>query len=446
MFRLYWKIFLGFWLTGALLGIAVIVVNQQLSRNQNSELAGLDPAEIANRTAFILRRLPDEAVDWQQTLADSNIKLFIRSGHSQSLATGSVPDEIENVFAMLEESNRTSSTGLTQTLWGERVSSINAENISFVLDMPGIGEFRIRELAGQITAQFALAMTLSGIACWILARYLTRNLAKISTATQQLAAGDLETRIKVQPRFTQDELDGLSTDFNNMAEALETSMQNQRRLVRDISHELRSPLARLQIALELARQNNAPEQLDRIGQEANRLNDMIGQLLAMPEQNMQLEDCIDASELLSDIVDESRIEADRKEIQLRFDSSGEALISASSSDLHSALENIVRNAIRYSDNNQSIDVGISTSQQYKRCEIVIKDRGPGIPEQDLTYIFEPFYRVDPARNRKTGGYGIGLAIVKRVINAHKGTVSAENWITGKESGLKVIIDLPLFDS
>lgn len=446
MFRLYWKIFLGFWLTGFFLGIAAIVVNQQLSQDRNSELTGLDPAEIANRTAFILRRLPNEVRDWQQTLADRDITLYLRSKQSQSLANTSVSPEIEKLFSKLEKQPRANKTGLTQTLWGEKIESINGREMRFVLDMPGLGVFRIREFAGEITAQFALAMLVSGIACWILARYLTRNLAKISAATRRLAAGDLETRIEVRQRITKDEIDGLSQNFNNMAEALETSAQNQRRLVRDISHELRSPLARLQIALELARQGQSEKQLDRIEQEADRLNDMIGQLLAMPESTMQLGDCIDLGELLSDIIEDSKIEADRKNISFQFQIKREMLVAASTNDLHSALENIIRNAIRYTSENSTIEIETHEKNiEPGVFEIAVSDEGPGIPETDQPYIFEPFYRVDQARNRKTGGYGIGLAIVKRVITAHNGSVSAENWRQTGRSGLKIKVTLPKYE-
>ncbi len=447
MFRLYWKIFLGFWLTGVLLGIAAIVVNQQLSQNKNSELTGLGPAEIANRTAFILRRLPEDVRDWQQTLADSDITLFIRSNQAQSLGSTSVALNIEKAFTQLESQNRYNDTGLTQTLWGENVTSINGSDIKFVLDMPGLGVFQFREIAGQITAQFALAMIVSGIACWILARYLTRNLAKISEATQKLAAGKLDTRISVRERITQDELDGLSKDFNVMAEALETSMANQRRLVRDISHELRSPLARLQIALELARQNQDEEQLNRIGQEADRLNDMIGQLLAMPERAIDLQDCIDVGELVAAIAEDSEIEANTKNIRFTLDINGEFLVAANTNDLHSALENIVRNAIRYTEPEKTINISLKhlvDNENKSTYQLLVKDNGPGIPEEDLPYIFEPFYRVDPARNRKTGGYGIGLAIVKRVIAAHGGNVTAQNWRNSRGSGLIVTVTLPQF--
>lgn len=474
MFRLYWKIFLGFWLTGFLLATFAIVVNQQLSRDQVSEIAGLNPSEIANRTAFILRRLPNESLDWQQSLADYGIALYTRTDRSSSLSDIAVPSQIEPVFKLLESQQRFERSGLTRSQIGMRIESINAETVFFVLDMPSLAVFLLRDLAAQVTAQFLLAMIISAIACWVLARYLTRNLAKISSATHRLAAGHLETRIDIEQSFYKDELDALALDFNDMAIALETSMKNQRRLVRDISHELRSPLARLQLALELARQSGSEEQLDRIEQEASRLNDMIGQLLAMPDESMPLEDCIDLSELIGEITQQSTIEADSRGIQFQLTlPRDEALVAANATQLHSAVENIIRNAIRYSRPNSTIEIELSETPQASSLHtdlvaldngldtaldgtnaknshrdsslayyLYIKDRGPGIPEEDLPHIFKPFYRVDPARNRKTGGYGIGLAIVHKVITAHRGAVKAANW----EEGLIMCIALPAFKS
>jgi len=222
-----------------------------------------------------------------------------------------------------------------------------------------------------------------------------------------------------------------------MADALETAMNNQRRLVRDISHELRSPLARLQIALELARKKAAISELDNIEQQANRLNDMIGQLLSLPSDQMQLDDTIDLSELVESILEDSQLEASNKHVTLKYaHDKKEALIAANVTQLHSAIENIVRNAIHYTPANSSIEIELNTSNLTHSLRV--RDQGPGVPAEDLPHIFEPFYRVDQARNRKTGGYGIGLAIVNRVISSHNGTVEARN----SQQGLELLVELP----
>lgn len=451
MFRLFWKIFLGFWLTSLLLVNFAIVINQQLNKNITSEIAGLNATEIANRTAFILRRLPAEASEWQTKLKQEKISLYIKTEDSKSLSDAAAPNPITRIFSALQETDSYEKQGLTRTQIGRRLLSIESQTVSFVLDIPRLSLFRLQDLAGHLTLQFVIAMVISGMACWILARYLTRNLEKISTAARRLAAGNLNTRIELEPSFSQDEIDRLSNDFNHMAEALETSMNNQRRLVRDISHELRSPLTRLQLALELGRNSESHEQFDRIEQEADRLNDMIGQLLAMPDERLPLEDCIDLGTLVRDIADQCEIEADQKNLQFVFSlPQKETLVMANATQLHSAIENIIRNGIRYSQEDQKIEIHLTTQQphgfklpnnhtsDHDYYFLLVRDRGPGIPEEDLEHIFKPFYRVDQARNRKTGGYGIGLAIVNQVTKAHGGEIQARNW----QSGLEMLMALP----
>ena len=285
-------------------------------------------------------------------------------------------------------------------------------------------------------------MTLSGLVCYILARYLTRNLKQLSIAARSLASGDLSARATLSNLSKNDELSQLGSDFNEMATALETSTENQKRLVRDISHELRSPLTRLQIALELARQKGNSSELDRIEQEANRLNELIGQILTIPDDTAPLSDTIDLVLLIESIIEDCQIEAEVKQVKLLFITNcNEALVAATATQLHSAVENIIRNAIHYTGGASQITIELQqqTRDQQIFYQAAISDQGPGVPEEDLQYIFQPFYRVDRARNRDTGGYGIGLAIVQRVIERHRGNVSAKN--TG--SGLTVEVLLPL---
>ena len=225
-----------------------------------------------------------------------------------------------------------------------------------------------------------------------------------------------------------------------MATALETSKENQNRLIRDISHELRSPLARLQIALEIARQKGNSDELNRIDRESQRLNELIGQLLSMPDDHAPLTDTVDVVELMNSIIEDCTIEAEVKQVKLSLETDyHEALVAATVEQLHSAFENIIRNAIHYTRDNSEVKVMISPQQgQDSVIAIRIVDQGLGVPEQDIDHIFEPFYRVDRARNRNTGGYGIGLAIVKRVITRHAGQVKASN----TDNGLCVHVTLP----
>lgn len=452
MLKLYWKIFLAFWLTGLILGGGALLVSQQLQQNSSLEISSLSPAELVNRTEFIIRRIPADAQDWQTRLAENDIALYLKSSPSYSLSQAKQPQHIASIMAYLNTQPEYEKSTFARAQAGRKLTSINGNTVYFVLDMPSINIFQLKQLAKHLTVQLGLAFILSAIACYIMAKYLTRNLKKISAASHALAQGDLSARIELHKTRVADELTLLGQDFNHMAAKLETSMNNQRRLVRDISHELRSPLARLQLALALARQKQEIPELGRIEQEANRLNDMIGQLLFMPKDQVDLDATIDLKELLESIIEDCQIEADAKQVQINFTCSHhEALLSANANLLHSALENILRNAIRYTATNTGILIKlIPAKESLKQTDtnntssashlLTFEDHGAGIPAEDLPYIFEPFYRVDQARNRNTGGYGIGLAIVKHAVNTHNGSIEAHN--TG--SGLMVKLTLPAF--
>ncbi|NNL10697.1 MAG: HAMP domain-containing protein, partial [Pseudomonadales bacterium] len=385
--------------------------------------------------------------DWRERLAEYDVFFYTQQNPANSLAATELPADIQKLFILLEEQQSIEASSFTRLKLGRREKTLNGRERAYVLDMPSNMLYSLRRFSERIAVQVLLALAISAAACFVLARYLTRNLEQISQASKALAGGDLSARAHVTNRAMKDEISLLAEEFNHMAESVEQGIENQKRLVRDISHELRSPLARLQIALELARQNNktkAPEvinrdqPLDRIAIEAERLNDMIGQLLAMPERTGHLEDTIDLGEMLRAIADDNRIEADKKNARLQLHiNETDPLVKANANQLHSALENILRNAIHYTDTATSVD--ISLSRQDKNTYLVeVRDKGPGIPEEDLARVFEPFYRVDKARNRKTGGYGIGLAIVHRVVQNHGGTVSARNLA----QGLLISIELP----
>ena len=457
MLNLYWKIFLGFWLTGLALGGGAVFVSQQLMQDAPLEIRGLSPAELANRTSFIIRRLPADTNDWQTRLAENDIQLYLDTAPVNSLAASTPPDAVAKIFAQLETRDFIERSTLTRLTIGKLERVADGKTVKYVLDMPSFTLFRLRQLFEQWAVQLLLALAISAAACLVIARHLTRNLKQISLASRALAGGDLSARTQVTNHALKDELTVLAEDFNVMADSIQAGIENQKRLVRDISHELRSPLARLQIALELARQQ-ANEQttpndnttqtnsaLNRIAVEADRLNEMIGQLLAMPEQAARLDDTVDLEELLRAIIDDNQIEATKKSVKLEFSrrtATDEALVSANASQLHSALENIIRNAIHYTNEGTQVTVTLADSSEppaavngvkANKCEsycVSVSDCGPGVPQQDLPRIFDPFYRVDRARNRKTGGYGIGLAIVHRVIAAHHGKVHAHNGAHG----------------
>ncbi|TVP57125.1 MAG: HAMP domain-containing protein [Halomonadaceae bacterium] len=299
--------------------------------------------------------------------------------------------------------------------------------------------------------QLSLVMVAStALAAW-LARTLSRPLRQVREASKRLAAGDLAVRVPEKGRAG-DELHGLCADFNRMAGQLQQLMAARDRLTRDISHELRSPLARMQVAMALARRQ-APElaegPMNRMEQEIEQLDELVGQLLSLArlesaDSRLQLAQ-LDLSTLAREVSDNASYEARERQITVHCDLPEQALIRGDRRLLASALDNVLRNAIHYSP--EPGQVWVNLSQQGGNWQVAITDQGPGVPEQELEAIFAPFARVSCARERDGGGYGVGLAIVKRAIEAHGGLVQAKNASnTGASPGLTVILSLPVLST
>ncbi len=289
----------------------------------------------------------------------------------------------------------------------------------------------------------------SGLVCYLLSWYLTKPIMRLRTAARQLAAGDLTARAGPASLMRRDEISGLMRDFDAMAERLETLLKAQSRLLNDISHELRSPLARLNVALGLARQradSHSTDMLDRIELEASRLNELIGRILTLArlEEGEQVPQTpVPVDELVANVVEDAEFEAQARNCHVNATvPEGEWEVRGNASLLHSAVENVVRNAIRYTQEGTSVEVNMKMQARPGASEAVIRvtDAGPGVPADALDKLFEPFYRLDEARGRHTGGVGLGLAITERAVRFHGGKVRAYNRDGG---GLVVEITLPL---
>ena len=294
-----------------------------------------------------------------------------------------------------------------------------------------------------------IAVLSSGLVCYILARYLTSPVVRLREATQKLASGDLTARAGIPSPRRRDEIAELVRDFDRMAERIENLVHAQNRLLTDISHELRSPLARLSVALELARQRSGPEAesaLERIDRETARLNELIQRLLTVArlensDQTME-KSRVDLGELIREIAKDAAFEAQCRNCQVEVSIRNRCEVIGSPSLLNSAIENVVRNAIRYSRDGTTVEIRLDEGPGPNGLQAIIRvtDSGPGVPEDSLAKLFQPFYRLDDARERQTGGVGLGLAITDRAVRLHGGTVTASN---RPEGGLAVEIRLPL---
>jgi two-component system sensor histidine kinase CpxA len=274
--------------------------------------------------------------------------------------------------------------------------------------------------------------------CYVLARTLTSPVRRMQRIVERFGKGDFSARVKTRRG---DELGQLGRTFDQMADRIDLLMKSQRRLLQDISHELRSPLARLGVAVELARGGGDPSTaLTRVEREADRLNTLVGELIQVTRAEGDpaglATESVRLDELVKVILDDVHIEADKRQIILRPDTV-ECEMEGSPELLRRAIENIVRNAIRYSPEGTQVDVSLTRTATVFR--VSVRDYGEGVPEESLSSIFDPFYRVEKDRGRTSGGVGLGLAIAKRAVELHHGAMFATN----VHPGLKVDIEFPV---
>ena len=270
------------------------------------------------------------------------------------------------------------------------------------------GMFHIHDL----WLQAVVLILLGGLLCYLLARYITAPVTRLRGATRRLAAGDLSARVGSERR-RRDELEDLGRDFDGMAERMESMVSAQRRLLTDMSHELRSPLARINVALGLLRQRgveDADGMLTRLETESERLNQLIGDLLTLsrlesggPRASSQP---VDLSQLVSDVVNDARLEASARGCEVRVTEPSRVSVQGVPELLRSAIENVVRNAVRHTAESTAVEVGVAerSDSNGKVAVIEVRDHGPGVPEEQIERIFEPLRRRRAgARDRPPGG-------------------------------------------
>jgi two-component system, OmpR family, sensor histidine kinase CpxA len=335
-------------------------------------------------------------------------------------------------------------------LWGANVSASDGQRwffiISGVTPKPHFPLF-------DILPRLLISVIVSGLVTFALALFLTRPITMLRSAARKLASGDLAARAGLRSVKTsgsdsppsRDELSGLVHDFNHMADRLESLVAAQRLLLRDVSHELRSPLARLSVALELAKEEDRPEMenhLARIEREAQLLNKLIGQLLSLSQmesaQRIPDAELIAMKPLLARLLTDAEYEAQSHNCSVLMTSADNCEVEGNEELLYRALENIVRNAINYTAEGTTVEVSLTCENQ-NDAVVRVMDRGAGVSEEQLKAIFQPFYRLDHARQRSTGGSGVGLAIADRAIRLHAGQLGASNRPGG---GLIVEVRIP----
>jgi len=282
-------------------------------------------------------------------------------------------------------------------------------------------------------------MAAAVLLCYWLAFHLTSPVRALQKSVEQFGRGDLSARAGSNRR---DELGQLARTFDRMADRITTLLAAERRLLLDISHELRSPLARLGVAVELARSGeDLNAALNRIQKESDRLNALVGQLLqvtrAEGDPNSLKHTPVRLDELVQQLVDESTIEASAHGCELKYEKHEPVTVLGDPEMLRRAVENVIRNAIRYSPRQTAVEVSIGRNNG--KAVVDVRDRGPGVPDDSLPRLIDAFYRVESDRDRSSGGIGLGLSIARRAIELHKGSIRARN----ARPGLEVELELPV---
>lgn len=376
--------------------------------------------------------------------------LYLLSSTGEILGNQAPPQSVKRIAKNLE--NEQLDEGLIK--FGDLIvsheilsTSGKAYRLASVSQVP-LSSFIIIPWAG-LTIRLATAIFISGLICYLLSRYLTFPLRQLSMAAKSIAKGNLNTRVGHIKGHTKDEIDALRKEFDRMAEQLETMVNSKERLLQDISHELRSPLARLQIAIELGRKkvNGLAEQaFSRMLVECDRLNTLIGEILDYARLDKSTDNLvirpIPVQEIVRNIVTDAQFEFDTNpsRVTVEIDKGCAETILADERLLHRAIENILRNAFNYAPAQSKIHLHLTQSENL--LKIQISDQGPGVPQDQLDKIFHPFYRVDLSREKRTGGYGLGLAIAQKAIQLHRGRIIATN---RPEGGLLVQIEIPVVE-
>ena len=455
MRSLFVRIFLSYWVAQALFLVLAILVTMAI--RPSGDIAGVQAqqAKFLNEAVQAYQDGGEEgARKYLRGVRDSqHVRLYLFDERGKELLGRQPPEWIERV--------RRGETRTADSFWGrlrpmqflrEATTAPDGRRYTMVTELPP----EQRALFGPHGVPglgILIAVISSGLVCYILARYLTSPIVRLRAATQKLASGDLTARAGMPGSRRHDEMAELMRDFDRMAERLENIVNAQSRLLTDISHELRSPLARLNVALELARQRSGTEArsaLDRIDRETNRLNQLIQRLLTIARLEAGDESIekipVHLEQIVHEIAKDAAFEAQSRGCRVEATVVDDCVVVGNPGLLHSAIENVVRNAIRYTHDGTSVEVRLErgVGQQNgggsPEAVVCVADSGPGVPEDALDKLFRPFYRIDDARGRQTGGVGLGLAITDRAVRLHGGTIRVSNRPQG---GLMVEIRLPL---
>jgi two-component system sensor histidine kinase CpxA len=446
MRSLFPRIFLSFWIAMTLIGAAFAVIYATSYPSERFERFRTLVHGAIRREAELAIETEEEGGDGAARLTAfeerTDIAVHLLHADGRTLGRGALPDRARGLAA---EARRTGETGREDN--GDSLIALplggEAGPWVAVARMHRPSPWMRAIDADTLPWRLLVVFLVSGLVALLLARYLTRPLRSLRRATQRFAEGDLSVRVGPELGSTDREIAALGREFDRMASRIEQLVLARQRLLQDVSHELNSPLARLRVALELARKKADPEAaapLDRIEREAERLAELVSEILTLArleEGGGPAMEEVDLHALVDEVARDAEYEAQSRGRHVAVTRSEPVLLRGNEELLRRAIENVVRNAVRFAP--ESTEVSIELQKNGKAVALRVRDHGPGVPEESLRDIFVPLYRVDPDRDRRTGGTGLGLAIAERAVRVHGGSVRAENADGG---GLAVTIELP----
>ena len=436
MLSLFWRLFLTMWLTIVGFSAAIGWLNDKLAREQWAE----EPANTFSRGMFRIYQRAMNAIemDDRKGLRDEllGIPRMARShiyvldfDNQEVLGRDEALQQLKDRRTVMDIQIHEDSLGRLYTVY-----TVDRTPPSTIL-APGPAGTALRLTAAAI---------ISALISFFLARSLAMPLEQLSVASRRIAAGDLNTRVGHTLPERNDEFGQLATDFDAMASRLQAMQQANQRLLQDVSHELRSPLARLTVALEIARKKGATTvetELDRIELETERLgalvNDVLGLLRESSEMVPKVDEAFDLNLLLHDLVNVVNYEVPEGKPEIAWKPVDPFPYHGDRELLWRALENLLRNALRHTDPDNGVI--LSLERDRKQVHLSVRDFGPGLPEGELEKIFEPFYRVQESRDRGSGGHGLGLSIAANAVRRHGGRIRARN---ADDGGLIVRVSIP----
>jgi two-component system sensor histidine kinase CpxA len=439
MLSLFWKLFLTMWLSIVGFSATIGWLNDKLAREQWAE----EPANTFSRGIVRITQRAQQALQMEgrKGLRDEllNIPRMTRS-HIYV-----VDDDEKELLGRDGALEQLFERGTAM----DTVDFQDADGASFRLfTVDRTPPATLLAPGPQGTAlRLVAAALISALISYFLARSLVTPLEELRQASRKIAAGDLATRVSKTMPGRQDEIGQLATDFDVMASRLQTMQQANQRLMQDVSHELRSPLARLSVALEIARKKGAGEiqsEIDRIALESERLeslvNDVLGMLRESSVEVAKTDEELDLTVLLSDLVEVVNYEVPEGKPGIAWQATTPCAFQGDRELLWRAMENLLRNALRYTDPDKGVRLELVVNRRKTSVLLEVRDFGCGVPEAELEKIFEPFYRVQESRDRGSGGHGLGLSIAINAVKRHGGSIAASN---APDGGLVVSINLPL---